>query len=216
MAYAFVLMGVASTYGINWSDQIFRKSAPFLGRLGFRDLNEETAFFRKPKVRPRIYFLGFSTTASSLLEEITRHAPSLLPEILVIDFNPAVNRQLKVRDVAGVYGDITHKETLLHMGVAEAEIIVCTIPNALLKGTNNLRLVQLLRELNKSGCIVVHADSFEDVPKLYAAGANYVSVPRLIEAQDLCSVIQAARKDLLQEKRAQLDEELAGRREVIP
>jgi Kef-type K+ transport system membrane component KefB len=216
MAYTFVLTGVASTYAIQFSDPIFRRIAPILHRLRFRDLDQQTAFFRKPKTKPRIYILGFSWTASSLVEEISRHAPSLIPEILVIDFNPIVNRELKKRDIAGVYGDITQKETLLHMGVAQAEIIVCSIPNTLLKGMNNLRLLQLLREINKDGCIIVHAELFEDVPKLYAAGANYVSVPRLIEAQDLCSVIQAARQNLLHDKRAQLDQELADRKEVIP
>lgn len=216
MAYSFVMMGVASTYGITWSDAIFRRISPALSRMGFHDLNEQTAFFRKPHAKPRIFILGFSWTASSLLEEITRHAPTLLPEIVVIDFNPAVNRELKRRDIAGVYGDITQKETLLHMGVAEAEIIVCSIPNTLLKGMNNLRLIQLLRDINKDGCIIMHAETFEDVARLYAAGANYVSVPRLIEAQELCSVIQATRQSLLHEKRAQLDEELAGRKEVIP
>ncbi len=216
MSYAFVLLGVASTYAITWSDPICRRLSVWLHALGFKDLNEETAFFRKPKSKPRIFLLGFSWTASSLLEEIGRHAPSLLPEILVIDFNPAVNRELKRRQIAGVYGDITQKETLLHMGVADAEIIVCTIPNTLLKGLNNLRLLQLLRDINKSGRIIVHAELFEDVPRLYAAGADYVSVPRLIEAQDLCSVIEAARQGLLAQKRADLDEELSGRREVIP
>jgi Kef-type K+ transport system membrane component KefB len=216
MAYTFVLMGVASTYAINFSDPLFRFAAPWLSKLGFRDLDQQTAFFRKPQAKPRIFLLGFSWTASSLVEEITRHAASVLPEILVIDFNPTVNRELKRRQIAGVYGDITQKETLLHMGVASAEVIVCTIPNTLLKGMNNLRLLQLLREINKDACIIMHAELFEDVPKLYAAGASYVSVPRLIEAQDLCSVIQAARQDLLHEKRQQLDEELAGRKEVIP
>jgi Kef-type K+ transport system membrane component KefB len=216
IAYTFVLTGVASTYAINLSDPIFRKVGPWLSRVGFRDLNEETTFFRRPVTKPRIFVLGFSWTASSLLEEITRHAPALLPEVMVVDFNPVVHRELKRRQIAGVYGDITQKETLLHVGVGDAEILVCTIPNTLLKGMNNLRLLQLLREINQTAKIIVHAEQFQDVPKLYAAGADYVSVPRLIEAQELCSVIEAAKKDLLPEKRARLDEELAGRQEVIP
>ena len=216
MAYSFVVMGIASTYAITWSDPIFRWVAPILQKMGFRDLDEQTAAIRKTVEKPRVFILGFSWTASSLLEEMTRHTPALLPEVMVVDFNPVVHRELKRRQIAGVYGDITQKETLLHVGVGEAEIIVCTIPNTLLKGMNNLRLLQLLREINKSAKIIVHAELFEDVGKLYAAGADYVSVPRLIEAQELCSVIEAAKNDLLPEKRAQLDEELAGRREVIP
>jgi Trk K+ transport system NAD-binding subunit len=127
-----------------------------------------------------------------------------------------VHRELKKREITCVYGDITQKETLLHLGVGEAKIIVCTIPNTLLKGMNNLRLLQLLREVNSTAKIIMHAEQFQDVPKLYAAGADYVSVPRLIEARELCSVIEAAKNDLLAQKRAQLDEELVDRREVIP
>lgn len=216
VTYTFVAMGVASTYGINASDPIFRRVAPLLSRMGFRDLNEETAFFKKPTSKPRIFILGFATTASSLVEEMTRNAPTLLPDIQVIDFNPVVNRELKRRQIGVAYGDITQKDTLHHMGVDEAEIIVCSIPDSLLKGMNNLRLLQLLREMNPHGIIIMHAEHFEDVPKLYAAGASYVSIPRLIEAQDLCSVIQAARQNLLDQKRAKLDAELTGRKEVIP
>jgi hypothetical protein len=216
ISYTFVLMGVASTYAINGSDPIFRWIAPVLTRLGFKDLNQDTVFFRRPAAKTRIYILGFSWTASSLLEEIGRHTPALLPEIVVVDFNPVVHRELKKRNITVVYGDITQKDTLLHVGVDEAEIIVCTIPNTLLKGMNNLRLLQLLREVNTSAKIIMHAEQFQDVPKLYAAGADFVSVPRLIEAQELCSVIEAAMKNLLPQKRAQLDEELLDRREVIP
>lgn len=216
VAYTFVLLGVASTYAIEWNDPIFRRLAPVLSKLGFRDLDQETTMIGKPVAKPRIFLLGFSWTASSLVEELSRRSPALLSEFLVIDFNPAVNRELKRRELAVVYGDITQKDTLLHMGIAEAEIILCTIPNSLLKGMNNLRLLQLLRELNSTAAIIMHADHFDDVQKLYAAGANYVSLPRLIEAQELCSVIQAARQNLLDEKRAKLDEELAGRKEVIP
>jgi hypothetical protein len=43
-----------------------------------------------------------------------------------------------------------------------------------------------------------------------------VSVPRLIEAQDLCEVIQAARSNLLVNKREELDKKLKERHEVIP
>ena len=97
-----------------------------------------------------------------------------------------------------------------------AEIIVCTLPNTVLKGSTNLRLLQQVREINPTARIISHAELFEEVPKLYAAGANYVSLPRIIEAADVCNVIQAARKNLLDEKRAEQDRELANRKEVIP
>ena len=61
----------------------------------------------------------------------------------------------------------------------------------------------------------MHAERFGDVSKLYSSGADYVSVPRLIEAKELRKVIESARASLISEKRAELDSELRDRREVI-
>ena len=146
-----------------------------------------------------------------MLEEITRHAPNLLNQLAVIDYNPQVNQELRKRQVPIIYGDITQRETLVHAGVGQAEILVCTLSNTVLKGASNLRLLKQLRGINPRAKIIMHAELFADVPKLYAAGASYVSVPRLIEAADLCAAIQAASHDLLEEKWGELDRNLADR-----
>ena len=41
-----------------------------------------------------------------------------------------------------VYGDIGSPDTLHHAGIHEAKILVCTIPDAFLKGTSNAKLVR--------------------------------------------------------------------------
>lgn len=150
-----------------------------------------------------------------MLEELSRANSDLLKDLAVIDFNPHVNQELVCRGVSVVYGDVSQRSTLLHAGVGEAEIIVSSIPNALLKGTTNLRLVQELRQINSKAKIIAHAELFEEIPKLYAAGADYVSVPRLIEAGVIRDVILAARENRLEEKRAELERELVDRKEAI-
>jgi voltage-gated potassium channel Kch len=127
-----------------------------------------------------------------------------------------VNTELRQRRIPVVYGDITQRDTLLHAGISHAKLIVCSLPNSILRGATNLKLLQQLRELNSTAKIIVHAELFEDVPKLYAAGADYVSVPRLIEAKELRKVIEAALSGLIQQKREELDTELQKRKEVIP
>jgi Kef-type K+ transport system membrane component KefB len=215
-SYAFVFLAVASTYAILESNSILRAAQPWLTKLGFRDLDQRTELLAKPKGKPLVFLLGFSWTASSLLEEITRHAPNLLERLAIIDYNPQVYQELRKRNVPIIYGDITHRETLAHAGVGEAEMIVCTLSNTVLKGATNLRLLQQLREINPHAKILMHAELFEDVSRLYAAGADYVSVPRLIEAATLCQAMQAANQNLLEEKRAELDRALQERYEVIP
>jgi Kef-type K+ transport system membrane component KefB len=216
VAFAFAFLAVGSTYAILQNDLILRKAAPWLNKLGLRDLNEtapETGGEEKSK---RICLLGFSWTASSLLEEIVRNRSDLLPEILVVDFNPNVFEKLRARGVRVIYGDITQRDVLHHAGVDQCEIIVCSLPNMVLKGADNLKILRQLRELNPEAKIVVHAELLSDIPALYEAGASYVTVPRLLEAANLLHALEATEKNLLDDKRREQDELLEGRNEIIP
>ena len=220
-AYAFVLLGIGSTYAIVESDRVVGSLIGLLKRLGLRDLNggkpgSRGAGGESDHRGARVFLLGFSWTASSLLEEIIRKDQPLLKDVAVIDFNPVVHEKLKERGVRAIYGDITQRETLLHAGVSEAEIIICTLPNTVLKGMTNLRLLQMLRQINPTAHVITHAELFTDVPRLYAAGASYVSVPRLIEAIDLFEVLRAARIRMIDEKTGASQDELNNRNEVIP
>ena len=220
-AYAFVLLGVGSTYAIVESDRLVISLITLLKRLGLRDLDggesgERHSGGGSHQRGARVFLLGFSWTASSLLEEIIRKDQPLLNDLAVIDFNPVVHDKLKARGVRAIYGDITQRDTLIHAGVPEAEIIICTLPNTVLKGMTNLRLLQMLRQINPTAHVISHAELFTDVPRLYAAGASYVSVPRLIEAIELFEVLRAARNRMIDEKTGASQDELHDRDEVIP
>jgi hypothetical protein len=216
VSYAFVFLAVISTYAITRSNALVRWLSPVLAKAGFPDLGESGASPAQTSAPPTLFLLGFSWAASSLLEEIERRDPDLLAHLVVLDFNPQVYETLKTRGVRVIYGDISQRDTLLHAGVDKAQIIVSTLPNTVLKGADNLRLLHQLRELNPQAQIMVHAELLSEVPKLYAAGASYVTVPRLLEAIELLDAIRAARSQLLSGKRAALDRELALRNEVIP
>ena len=215
-AFTFAFLAVGSTYMILGNDSLFRAMQPWFRKLGLHDLGH-TAFFARPGVPAhRVCLLGFSWTASSLLAEIERERPDLIPEIVVIDFNPIVHEKLKARNVHAVYGDITARDVLHHAGASHAEVIICSLPNMVIKGANNLKILRQLRELNPHGKIVVHAELLSDIPLLYGAGANYVTVPRLLEADNLLSVIVSAEKNALEHKRGEQEMVLKERNEVIP
>jgi len=214
-AFAFAFLAVDSTYAIIKKEYILAKTKPWLLKLGFRDLDHQESETAKAHQSKRICLLGFSWTASSLLEEITREKPALLEQLLVVDFNPLVYQQLRQRGVPVIYGDITQREVLHHAGAAHAEVIVCSVPNTLLKGANNVKLLRMIRQLNPSAQIVMHAELLSDVPLLYREGANYVSVPRLLEAADLLKVLEATEHNLLEEKKAKQTDRLKERKEVI-
>jgi Kef-type K+ transport system membrane component KefB len=215
-AFVFSFLAVDTTYAILKNDFILQQTIPWLDWFGFHDISRIPALTTGTAHYKRICLLGFYWTASSLLEEITREKPALLQDLLVVDFNPHVYERLRHRRVQVIYGDITQRNVLEHAGVTHAEIIICSLPNTVLKGANNLKLLRQLRELNPRAQIIVHAEQLHEVPTLYAAGANYVSVPRLLEAADLLRAIDAAEKNLLGDKRGELTGQLAERNEVIP
>ncbi|HET7625620.1 MAG TPA: cation:proton antiporter [Verrucomicrobiae bacterium] len=215
-AFAFAFLAIDSTYAVFQNDLILKKTVPWLNKLRIRDLPQVTPESVQAQKSKRIFLLGFFWTASSLLEEVTREKPALLPDLAVVDFNPNVNERLRRRGVHVVYGDIAQRDTLIHAGVAHAEIVVCSLPNSILKGASNLKLLRQVRELNAKAKIIIHAEKLTDIPALYAAGADYVTAPRLLEAADLLNVLDAAEKNLLEEKRLEQADQLEERDEVIP
>ncbi|CAN7484587.1 cation:proton antiporter [Bradyrhizobium sp. LjRoot220] len=217
-SFAFVILAVLSTFVMGKSDEITRGLIGPLKRIGLRDLDhgQGDAGHEGGHEARRIVILGFFRAASALLAEIERQNPLVLEQITVIDFNPNVFRTLADRGLHVVYGDISNVDTLLHAGIGKSELIILSVPDSLLKGANNEKLVRHVRTLNPTAKIVATADMLRDVNDLYAAGADYVTVTRLSDAHELYTVIEAAAADLLGDKRAEMDALLAERKEVLP
>ncbi|WP_407165852.1 cation:proton antiporter [Bradyrhizobium sp. ORS 111] len=219
-SFAFVVLAVLSTFAMGRSDQLVRGLIGSLKRIGLRDLDhdqdsEGAGEGGHGEIR-RIVILGFFRAASALLNQIERQNQSLLEQISVIDFNPLVFRTLSERGLHVIYGDISNVDTLVHAGIGKAEIIILSVPDFLLVGADNEKLVRHVRTLNPTAKIVATADLLADVEELYKAGADYVTVTRISDAGELYAVIEATDAGLLDDKRAEMDARLAERREVLP
>jgi Kef-type K+ transport system membrane component KefB len=219
-SFAFVVLAVVSTFIMARSDQVTRGLIGPLKRIGLRDLDHthdaDAGHEGGHGEARRVVILGFFRAASALLAEIERRNPAALDQITVIDFNPLVFRTLSDRGMHVVYGDISNVDTLVHAGVGKAELIILSIPDSLLKGADNEKLVRHVRSLNPTAKIVATAEILADVNDLYGAGADYVTVTRLSDADELYKVIEAVQAGLLEDKRAETDALLSERREVLP
>jgi voltage-gated potassium channel Kch len=212
-----VITSVLSTYAIQYNHQIFVALNPWLTRCGIRDLSSEETAALRIEGKP-IFFLGFSRHASSLLTELLSRDPGLAWKIGVVDFNPQVKAELDKRGIYNVYGDISHADTLHHANVHSASVLISTIPDAILKGTNNERLLRQLRSLAPHSATIVTAEFFSAARELYRQGASFVFVPRLMSVRELADIVQAALDGSLAEKRAYENAELEKRQqlEVLP
>jgi Kef-type K+ transport system membrane component KefB len=215
VVFTLVITSVASTYGILYSHPIFSAINPWLKRLGMRDLGggaeEAAAAASKP-----IVFLGFARHASSLLHELLQKDTALAGEICVIDFNPLVKHELDRRGIQCVYGDIAHADTLHHAHIEGAKVLISTIPDTILKGTTNGRLLRQMQHLAPDAASIVTADFFGPARELYQEGASFVFVPRLMNVQELADTVKAALDGGLGEVRALAAAQIECREEVLP
>jgi len=215
VVFAFVITALITTPFYKAAYVIYDGVKPFLKLLGFKEPAAGDEAEGKPA---RLALLGFHRTAASLLHNISRNDPALAAETVVIDFNVALHDKIRASGAHVEYGDLANVETLLHAGVGDAHIVVATVPDDLLRGLDNRRLVESVRRINPDAIIIANAVAFEDVPAIYAAGANYVYLARLESARGLEAAIGEALNGTLPSYRAAREDEDGGasdRQEVI-
>lgn len=187
IVFVFVMTSVASTYMIKYNQQIQGFLSTALGYIGFRDLKSETT--GPDEAHKDIAILGFFRVASAFIQEIEDAAAEVKDQMVVVDFNPRVLSRLPLHGVKVVYGDISNPETLHHAGVAEAKIVISTISDEILVGTDNLKLIDQIRKIAPQARIIVTAENPARAVALYRAGADYVFLPNQLAAQHLLTAV---------------------------
>lgn len=142
-------------------------------------------------------FLGFFHEASAIIHEFEldgakdnqRH--HLLADIMVIDFNPVGYAELQRRGIDVLYGDVAHMETLHHAKIHDAKVVISTIPDQILKGTNNERILRKVRQLCPHAHAIVTADGPQKALQLYERGADFVFIPRIHSSAQMAQVIES-------------------------
>ena len=94
--------------------------------------------------------------------------------------------------------------------------MISTIPDAILKGTDNRRLMQQVRHLCPTANVIVTAESIPRALELYDEGADFVFLPRLHSAALLAEVIETGLQEGFDGRRAEQMAQLARRNEVLP
>lgn len=176
---AIISMGalaVVSSYAIRFSHELYRLFCWTLARLGVRP--ETGAASDESDVAPvEIVLLGYHRMGKAFLEELESRRPDLLPQVLVIDFNPVALRDARERGVRTMFGDIGSLDTLRHAGFADARFVLSTVPDMLLKGIDNLHLARLMREVAPGAHVVATGDDVVHEARLLRAGCDLVIRP---------------------------------------
>ncbi len=214
LIWVFAILAVLSTYLVTYSHAAQGMLSRVLRATGFRDLGGREDAEEAQEDRPLV-LLGFYRIASAFLDEVRRQRPKLLSKLKVVDFNPEVREKLKTTDVACIYGDISHFDTLHHAQVEKARVVMCTIPDHVLKGTTNQRLLSLLRGMCPKAVLVMTAEGPAQALALYQAGADYVIQPSALAGVEVLNAAEQGLRGTLLRLRQDGLARLKGRNEVI-
>lgn len=175
----------ASTYMIVYADKIYNRLSKYLYIF-------ERAKPVEREVTPKRFgciLIGYNRTGFDILKSLQK----LYKDVLVVDFNPAVIRNLKKRGVNCVYGDASDTELLELLKVNRAYMVVSTVPDF----STNLLLVKTIRERNKNAVVILTARHISDALILYEEGADYVILPHFLGGLYTAQLIEKfkARRD---------------------
>jgi len=188
--FVFVITSITSTYMIQYSHRLQKGLSGLLSTLGIGDIRNAPSDAVDEDFK-EIAILGFYRVASSLVREILDQKPELQDRIVVVDYNPTVHQKLKALGVKVYYGDISNMETLHHARIEGARVVVSTIPDSILVGTSNLKLIRQMQRLCPNARVVVTAENIKSALEMYNEGADYVILPRVITAGHFLPVLES-------------------------
>ncbi len=140
-------------------------------------------------IKDHVVVVGGDQMGQSILEALRDSGD----EVVVIDFDPAVVKNLENsprlgeagKKVHRLFGDISDLDIQERAQIDSAKLVISTIPDA----EDNLLLLKELRHENRKAKVVVMALDSHDAKLLYNAHADYVILPHLAGGRQIAKII---------------------------
>jgi Kef-type K+ transport system membrane component KefB len=192
---SMLLAALISTYAITYNDRLARAVVRVVHAvLPTRPDADEEVPTRHADAGRDIVLLGCFREGRELLEQVECELPSARSRVLVIDFNLELQEPLEAEGFAFEYGDLAHPETLHHLGLAHARLVISSVPDSFLRGTSNLELLYHARQIAPNARFIGTAENTEVEEALRDAGACLVIRPPLLVATRLLDEVKSVVK----------------------
>ncbi len=174
---AMSILAVISSYAIRFSHPLFLRFEAAISRiLPERAQRMHTEVLRKGH-NCEIVFFGFHRAGRALVKALLDTRPDFASKILVIDFNPQTLEEVRAQGVQTMFGDVGSLDTLVHAHLEHSKIILCTIPDMLLRGVDNVTLCRFARHLAPQAVIVATANDLHHEMALQKEGVDLAARP---------------------------------------
>lgn len=188
-----VITIAGSTYLILYAEKIYPVFRNFLKVFEWRKTDMSAS--DSPKENYNIIIFGYDRVGYDFVNS----AEKMGQKYLVVDFNPESIEKLKTKGIPHRFGDAEDAVFLEDTGVANAEIVISTIPDF----ETNLKLVSYCHNHNPEGIVIVTSHDIKDTRELYRYGASFVVMPYYLGASYASRMVEThgTQKDAFTQER---------------
>jgi len=183
--WAFSILAISGSYCISYNYKVmrgvmsaWRRCAVWLHLKQAKDAEggdeDEDQDYHHQVQQGDIVILGFHRITALLIAEFMMKSPKVIQRLHVIDINPGLADGLREKGIGFTFGDFASAKELKRCHPDKATIIMSTIPDSLLKGVSNLKLLHVAKKVWPDAHFIATADNPAQAQKLYDAGADYV------------------------------------------
>lgn len=187
----------ASSYLIIYAERIFERLKPALARFERKRVNGDEWEGAESRM-DHVVLVGCHRTGLHIMEPLLKAGA----RVTVVDVDPDIVASLLREGRDAIYGDIDDDDIRDAAGVANARLVVSTVPD---HGCN-LHLLRYAKRRRSKAKLVFTAEREKDAISLYDAGADYVMLPHVSAGSLLADALSggSSLKTLAQMRKRQL------------
>lgn len=174
-----------STYLVTYGDTLYQLLKPLFKKLEKKEVKDSLQGIQGKKHDIGIF--GYRRIGPHVLSEIKKTGMNYL----IVDHDPKVIRRLKDKHIECLFGDVSNIEFLSEFDFKDMNIIISTIPDALI----NRELLSNYKILNPRGIAILTVEEQQEAIELYAQGADYVIVPHHLGANHIETLLREFTQD---------------------
>ena len=168
-----------SSYLITYNNQIFRMLQPVLDKLFGHDKHHQK---NTPVDRYDVLIFGYHRLGWQIADALK----GMEVPFAVVDFDPMAVKKLIDRKIPYFFGDACEIDFLSELPVADAKLIVSTLPRA----EDQIALIEHIRQKNKKALIIANLAHSQFLDRMYKSGADYIMMPQLLSGQWMAQILK--------------------------
>lgn len=169
----------ASTYLINYNEEIYQKVEKYLQRFE----SEEKSDVDVKTLDNHAVIVGYDEMGEKIAEKLATGY-----DVIVVDRNSDNTEKLAYSDYEYIYGDFKHGEIREAVRISKADFIVSLSPE---KAVND----RILEDRDVDSVAIVKADGIEEAIDLYDIGADYVIIKNMLTGNRLSEYLELYLED---------------------